>query len=56
MCSKGIIPKEIPIFVQNASDKKVVVDQGFKDVRVVGVNTPFKGITITKTGAQHGSD
>jgi hypothetical protein len=56
MCSKGIIPKEIPIFVQNASDKKVVVDQGFKDVRVVGVNTPFKNITITKTGAQHGSD
>ena len=25
-------------------------------MRVVGVNTPFKGITITKTGAQHGDD
>ncbi len=50
------IPKYIPIFVQNASDKKLVVNQGFTDVRVVGVNTPFKGITITKTGGQHGTD
>jgi len=55
-CAAKVIPKDIPIFVQNASDKKVVADQGFKDVRVVGVNTPFKNITITKTGAQHGSD
>jgi len=33
-----------------------VVNQGFTDVRVVGINTPFKGITITKTPGQHGSD
>ena len=50
------IPKYIPIFVQNAADKKVIQAQGFPDIRVVGINTPFKGITITKTGGQHGSD
>ena len=50
------IPKYIPIFVQNSADKKLVVNQGFTDVRVVGINTPFKGITITKTRGQHGTD
>ena len=51
-----LIPKYIPIFVQHAGDKKLVQSQGFLDVRVVGINTPFKGITITKTGGQHGTD
>ena len=51
-----VIPKHITVFVQHAGDKKLLVSQGFQDVRVVGVNTPFKGITITKTGGQHGSD
>ena len=51
-----LIPKYIPIFVQHAADKKLVQSQGFVDVRVVGINTLFKGITITKTGGQHGSD
>ncbi len=51
-----LIPKYIPIFVQHAADKRLVQSQGFFDVRVVGINTPFKGITITKTGGQHGSD
>lgn len=51
-----LIPKYITIFVQHAGDKKLLVSQGFQDVRVVGINTPFKGITITKTGGQHGTD
>ena len=50
------IPKNIPIFVQNISDKKLIQDQGFFDVRVLGINVPFKEITITKTGGQHGTD
>lgn len=45
-----LIPKYIPIFVQHAANKKLVQSQGFLDVRVTGINTPFKGITITKTG------
>jgi L-ascorbate metabolism protein UlaG (beta-lactamase superfamily) len=55
-CAAKIIPKYIPFFVQHAADKKLITDAGFADVRVVGVNTPFKGITITKTSGQHGSD
>ena len=37
-CAAKAIPKYITIFVQNASDKKVVAEQGFQDIRVVGVN------------------
>ena len=55
ICCK-INSKYIPIFVQHSADKKLVQSQGFLDVRVVGINTPFKRITITKTGGQHGSD
>ena len=43
-CAAKIIPKYIPFFVQHAADKKLITDAGFADVRVVGVNTPFKGI------------
>ena len=50
------IPKFVPIFVQNISDKKIIQNQGFSDVRVLGINVPFKGITITKTLGQHGTD
>ena len=50
------IPKNTPIFVQNPGDKQLISSQGFTDVRVVGVNTPFKGITITKIPGQHGND
>ena len=50
------IPKFVPIFVQNISDKKLIQSQGFSDVRVLGINVPFKGITITKTLGQHGTD
>ena len=55
-CAAKLIPKYIPFFVQHAGDAKLIREAGFADVRVVGVNTPFKGITITKTGGQHGSD
>lgn len=51
-----LIPKNIPIFVQSNSDKKMVQRQGFKDVRIVGNNTPFNGITITRIRALHGFD
>ena len=53
--SKYIL-KNTPIFVQNLGDKKRIQAQGFTDIRVLGINTPFKGITITKTFCQHGCD
>ncbi|XZV49939.1 MBL fold metallo-hydrolase [Acinetobacter baumannii] len=49
------IPKTLPIFVQNAEDKKTVEGQGFKDVRIL-TKTVFEGVTLTKVSGQHGTD
>lgn len=49
------IPKNMPIFVQNKQDQKIIQSQGFKDVRIL-TKTTFGGITLTKTGGQHGTD
>lgn len=51
------LPKDLPIFVQNADDAKIIRSQGFKDVRVVGVNTEFNGVKLTRIkDGQHGTD
>lgn len=50
------VPKDMPIFVQNAGDARLIRSQGFNDVRVVGKNTPFEGVTLTRTRGQHGTD
>ena len=50
------IPKSVPIFVQNKSDKNLLKTQGFSDVRIVENNTSFNGINIIKTEGKHGTD
>lgn len=50
------IPKSVPVFVQNNSDQNLLKSQGFTDVRIVGLETSFNGITITKTEGKHGTD
>lgn len=50
------IPKNLPVFVQNEADAKTIRGQGFQDVRVLKDSTTFKGVTLRKTGGQHGSD
>ena len=50
------IPKSVPVFVQNNSDQNLLKSQGFTDVRIVGHETLFNGITITKTEEKHGTD
>lgn len=50
------IPKDLPIFVQNAGDARLIRSQGFTDVRVMGINTPFAGVKLTKTRGQHGTE
>lgn len=50
------VPKDLPIFVQNAGDARLIRSQGFTDVRVMGKNTPFGDIKMTKTRGQHGTD
>ncbi len=54
--AQKVIPKTLPIFVQNAGDAKIIREQGFKDVRVVGKETEFKQVKLSKTGGQHGTD
>lgn len=53
--AQATIPKNMPLFVQNTEDQKVIQSQGFKDVRVLTQAT-FEGIKLTKTGGQHGTD
>lgn len=50
------IPKNLPVFVQNEVDAKTIRGQGFKDVRVLKGTTTFKGVKLSRTGGQHGSD
>lgn len=50
------VPKDLPIFVQNAGDARLIRSQGFTDVRVVGKGTQFEGVSLTRTRGQHGTD
>lgn len=50
------LPKDIPLFAQHEDDAKLIRSQGFKNVRVLTGDTEFGGVTITKTGGQHGTD
>ncbi|MBX7152224.1 MBL fold metallo-hydrolase [bacterium] len=49
-----ILPKNLPLFCQ-PSDESVIKNQGFTDVRVIQGYVDWKGITITRTGGQHGT-
>ena len=50
------IPKALPLFVQNDSDAKLIRGQGYTDVRVLGENTVFDGVRLSRTGGQHGTN
>lgn len=54
--AQKLIPKDIPLFVQNETDAKTIRGQGFKDVRVLTGTATFNGVTLNRTGGQHGSD
>ena len=54
--AQKLLPKDIPFFVQNAGDARTIREQGFTNVMVVGKNTPFEKVRISKTGGQHGTD
>lgn len=51
-----LLPKNIPLFVQHAEDAETIRSQGFNDVRILDGQAEFGGVTLTKTGGQHGSD
>lgn len=54
--SQNKLPKTLPMFVQNEADAEVIRSQGFTDVRVVDDHAEFNGVTLSRTGGQHGTD
>ncbi|SDH67870.1 L-ascorbate metabolism protein UlaG, beta-lactamase superfamily [Alteribacillus persepolensis] len=52
--AKDLLPKDMPMFVQNEDDKKEVQNAGFKQVEVLQENTSFQDITLSKTKGEHG--
>lgn len=54
--AQQLLPKDVPLFVQNQSDAQTIRSQGFEDVRILEDDTRFGGVTLSKTGGQHGTD
>lgn len=54
--AQELLPKDLPLFVQNAADAEIIGGQGFTDVRILDDHAEFGGVTLTKTGGQHGTD
>jgi len=54
--AKQQLPKDIPIFVQNEADARATREEGFTDVRVIDQDVMFGGVTLSKTGGQHGDE
>ncbi|MBS3667663.1 MBL fold metallo-hydrolase [Vreelandella boliviensis] len=54
--AQELLPKDIPLFAQNADDAELIRSQGFSDVRMLDGDAEFGGVKLHKTGGQHGSD
>ncbi|KAF8941331.1 hypothetical protein BGZ58_010772 [Dissophora ornata] len=54
--AQELLPKGIPLFAQDEADAQIIRGQGFTDVRILGENTVFEGVHLTKTGGMHGTD
>lgn len=50
------LPKDIPLFAQHQADADLIRSQGFTDVRILNDKEEFGGVTLNKTGGQHGTD
>lgn len=50
------IPKNKPLFAQNEQDAEAIRAAGFCDVRLLGNDSEFEGVGLSKTAGQHGSD
>lgn len=54
--AQELLPKDVPLFAQHQADATMIRSQGFTDVRVLSDKAEFGGVTLSKTGGQHGSD
>lgn len=52
--AQSLLPKDIPVFVQNDKDAKIIRAQHFQNVEVLSERTQFGNITLSKTGGRHG--
>lgn len=51
--AKDVLPKNLPLFCQPGNEQPIR-DAGFEDVRVIGEQVVWNGITITRATGQHG--
>lgn len=54
--AQKLLPKDIPLFTQHQTDATMIREQGFTNVRVLSDKAEFGGVTLSKTGGQHGTD
>lgn len=54
--AQELLPKDVPLFTQHQADATLIRSQGFTNVRVLSDKAEFGGITLSKTGGQHGTD
>ncbi|MGF7029103.1 L-ascorbate metabolism protein UlaG (beta-lactamase superfamily) [Paenibacillus mucilaginosus] len=52
--AKEILPKGIPMFVQNEEDAKEIGNAGFHNVEILSENSRFEDIQLIKTKGEHG--
>lgn len=54
--ARKVIPKSMPIFVNDEPHRLVVKKAGFEKVTVLRPNTDFKGVKLTPMLSQHGTN
>ena len=52
----ALIPKDMPLFVQNTRDAAQLREQGFTQLTVMEGTVSFGDVTLTRTMGQHGTD
>ena len=54
--AQALLPKDIPLFTQHETDAELIRSQRFTDVRIPADTAEFGGVTLSRTGGQHGTD
>ncbi|KQN90140.1 hypothetical protein ASE95_15735 [Sphingomonas sp. Leaf231] len=54
--ASNLLPKALPVFAQHEADAELIRSQGFSDVRVLGADSEFKGVSLIKTAGSHGGE
>ncbi|MDO4556565.1 MAG: MBL fold metallo-hydrolase [Lachnospiraceae bacterium] len=52
--AKEALSQNVPMFVQDETEKEKMLEDGFTDVKVLTLETSFEGIRLHKTGGVHG--